>query len=83
MANDSSFLDSQVALAETAFGQGQLLATPIQMALIAACIANDGQMMAPYLVQSITNQDGDVPRRVTLRSGVLRYQVRRLQHCRI
>jgi len=57
---DSSFLNSQAALAETAFGQGQLLATPMQMALVAACIANDGQMMAPYLVQSITNQDGDV-----------------------
>ncbi len=60
VANDSSFLDSPVALAETAFGQGQLLATPMQMALIAACIANDGQMMTPYLVQSITNQDGKV-----------------------
>lgn len=59
VANDASFLDSQVALAETAFGQGQLLATPLQMALIAACIANDGKMMAPFLVQSITNPTGE------------------------
>lgn len=59
VANSAGFLDSPVALAETAFGQGQLLATPMQMALIAACIANDGKMMAPYLVESVTSQDGD------------------------
>ena len=59
IANDDAFLQSDAALAETAFGQGQLLATPMQMALIAACIANGGEMMTPYLVGSITDADGN------------------------
>lgn len=53
-------LDSQVALAETAFGQGQLLVTPMQMALVAAGIANGGTIMRPYLVASISEPDGTV-----------------------
>lgn len=36
-------------LASTAFGQGQLLATPLQMALVAATIANGGVMVRPHL----------------------------------
>ncbi len=59
LATKADFLRSQVALAETAFGQGQILASPMQMALIAACIANDGQMMQPYLVQEIETQSGN------------------------
>jgi peptidoglycan glycosyltransferase len=64
LANSLDFLDSQVALAETAFGQGQILATPLQMALIAACVANDGKMMQPYLVNSIESASGDELRSV-------------------
>lgn len=64
LANNLDFLDSQVALAETSFGQGQILATPLQMALIAACVANDGKMMTPYLVDSIESADGDELRSV-------------------
>lgn len=33
------------------FGQGPLAVTPLQMALVAACIGNDGVMMKPYLIQ--------------------------------
>lgn len=40
-------------LAATSIGQGQLLVTPMHMALIAATIANDGTMMEPYLVQEV------------------------------
>ena len=58
VAGSESFLDRDIALAETAFGQGQLLATPLHMAMVAACIANDGRMMAPFLVESITDSDG-------------------------
>ena len=36
-------------LASTAFGQGQLLATPLQMAQVAAAIANNGVLAAPHL----------------------------------
>ena len=39
------------ALADTAFGQGQALVTPLDMAQMVAVIANDGRLMRPYLVQ--------------------------------
>jgi peptidoglycan glycosyltransferase len=46
----AGFLDSQSAVADTGFGQGQLLTTPLNMALVAATIANGGVTMHPYLV---------------------------------
>jgi len=44
------FLDASSAVADTGFGQGQLLTTPLNMALVAATIANGGSTMHPYLV---------------------------------
>jgi peptidoglycan glycosyltransferase len=52
------FLDSPVAVLETAFGQGELQATPLQMALVAAGIAHDGEIMRPYLVSRLAEADG-------------------------
>jgi len=40
---------SRVLLASTAFGQGELLVTPLQMAVVAAVIANDGELGRPHL----------------------------------
>lgn len=40
-------------LAATAYGQGEVQATPLQMALIAATVARGGQLPAPYLVASV------------------------------
>jgi penicillin-binding protein A len=54
------FLNRRAALADTGFGQGELLITPLQMAMIAAAIGNDGVMMQPYLVEQITRPDGSV-----------------------
>jgi len=42
----------------TSIGQGETLASPLQMAMIAASIDNDGKMMQPYLVDRIENADG-------------------------
>jgi penicillin-binding protein A len=47
-----------VELASAAFGQGEVLVTPLQMALVAATVANDGVMMRPYLVESLTGARG-------------------------
>lgn len=58
LATDPDFLDAPIALAETAFGQGQLQATPLQMALVAAGIANGGAVMRPWLVAAMENADG-------------------------
>jgi peptidoglycan glycosyltransferase len=41
---------SRVLLANTAYGQGQLQVTPLQMALITAAIANGGTMPQPHVV---------------------------------
>ncbi len=60
VASSRAFLESAPALADTGFGQGELLATPLQMAMVAAAIANDGAMMRPYLVQRILAPDGAI-----------------------
>ena len=39
-------------------GQGQLLMTPLHVAMMGATVANDGKMMKPYLVNSITTASG-------------------------
>jgi peptidoglycan glycosyltransferase len=57
---DPGFLNRRAALAATGFGQGQLQVTPLQMAMVAAAIANDGWMMQPYLVDTVTRPDGSV-----------------------
>jgi penicillin-binding protein A len=41
-----------------AFGQERLLVTPLQMAMVAAAIANQGVVMRPHVVQKIVSPDG-------------------------
>ncbi len=55
---DPGFLNQRPALADTGYGQGQMLVTPLQMAMIAASIANDGVLLQPYLVERVTRPDG-------------------------
>jgi peptidoglycan glycosyltransferase len=57
LARDPGELDQPNALADTAFGQGALLVTPLHMALVIAGIANGGEMMRPLLVESV-RRDG-------------------------
>ena len=40
-------------LVQTAFGQGELQATPMQMALVAASVANGGRVPTPYVVSEV------------------------------
>ena len=47
-----------VELANAAYGQGETFVTPLQMALVAATIANDGVLMKPHLVTAITGDGG-------------------------
>src|SRR6185437_2281839 len=49
-----------VLLANSGFGQGQLQVTPLQMALVAATVANKGSLPRPYLVQQVRAADGGV-----------------------
>jgi peptidoglycan glycosyltransferase len=41
-----------------AFGQERLLVTPLQMAMVAAAVANDGQVMHPHLVDRVVGPNG-------------------------
>jgi peptidoglycan glycosyltransferase len=41
-----------------AFGQDKLLVTPLQMALVAAAVANNGTIMEPHLVWKVTSPGG-------------------------
>lgn len=49
---------AQTALA--AIGQSDVQVTPLQMAMIAAAVANNGQLMKPYLIDSVVNADLEV-----------------------
>ena len=53
-------LNSQAAIANFAFGQGDLLATPLQMASAFASIAADGQYTEPFLVKALLDESGNV-----------------------
>ena len=45
-------------IAQLGIGQGALLVTPLQMALVADAFANGGRMMQPYLVEQVLTADG-------------------------
>ena len=45
-------------LALTGIGQGDVEGNPLQMAMVAAAIANDGMLMEPRLVNSVLKYDG-------------------------
>ena len=44
--------------ANTSIGQGFVLATPLQMAVIASTVANWGTVYQPHLVEKVVTQDG-------------------------
>ena len=45
-----------VELANAAYGQAETFVTPLQMALVASTVANDGELMRPRLVTAMTGQ---------------------------
>jgi peptidoglycan glycosyltransferase len=47
-----------VELANASYGQAETFVTPLQMALVAATVANDGELMRPRLVTALTGKDG-------------------------
>jgi peptidoglycan glycosyltransferase len=49
---DPSTMD-KAHVAQASIGQGEVLATPLQMALAAAAVANQGQIMKPYIVSEV------------------------------
>jgi peptidoglycan glycosyltransferase len=57
--------NSQIDSGRLAFGQYNMLATPLQMALVGATIANKGVVPKPYLVQKVVAADGSTVTKTT------------------
>ncbi len=62
-ADLSDLQSSKNLLAATAYGQGEVQATPLQMALVAAVVAHGGELPAPYLVSSVNDPETGKPLR--------------------
>ena len=52
-------LDSSAALANLSFGQGELLASPLQLAAAYAALANGGTYREPVLMKYLIDQEGE------------------------
>ena len=53
---------NQVDVGRLAFGQWTMLVTPLQMAMVAATVANGGVVPKPYIVQKVIGPDGSTVR---------------------
>lgn len=47
-------------LAASAIGQGKVLTTPLNMAMVASSIANSGEMVRPILVKNVVSTNGKI-----------------------
>lgn len=54
----SGQLDRPILVADTAFGQGELLVSPLQMALVAATIARGGSLPTPHYATKVLDAQG-------------------------
>lgn len=59
-------INSPQSLANLCFGQGELLVSPVQMAVAYACFANGGYYRAPTLMKGIIDENGDIIQKVKL-----------------
>src|SRR5256885_14714823 len=56
--SDSGTIDRPTLLADTSYGQGQLLVSPLQMALVYAAIANGGVMPTGHYPTQVRGAQG-------------------------
>jgi len=61
ISNNGS-LDRPTLVADTSYGQGQLLVSPLQMALVAATVGNHGVQVQPHYATEIRDPSGGVLR---------------------
>lgn len=52
-------------VASTAMGQGRILVSPMQMALVAAGVANGGVVMKPFVLEKVVARNGMVIKRMS------------------
>jgi penicillin-binding protein A len=58
---------AKVDLGRLGIGQDKLTVTPLQMAEVAATVANDGTLMVPHMTARIVNSEGEVVQRISPR----------------
>jgi peptidoglycan glycosyltransferase len=54
-----------VDLARVAIGQERLLATPLQIAMVASAVADNGKLMKPQIWNRVVDSDGSVTKRMS------------------
>jgi penicillin-binding protein A len=66
--------DPRVDLGRMGIGQDKLTVTPLQMAEVAATVANRGRLMVPHLTSRIINSEGETVKRISpqLQSEVMK-----------
>jgi peptidoglycan glycosyltransferase len=62
--SNSGTLDRPTLVADTSYGQGELLVSPLQMALVAATVGNHGVQVQPHYATEIRDPSGGVLRTV-------------------
>ena len=56
----TNFENDPPKLAQSSIGQNDVQATPLQMALVAAAVANGGEIMTPHVVREVRDDQGEV-----------------------
>ena len=56
----TDFENDAPKLAQSSIGQNDVRATPLQMALVAAAVANGGEIMTPHVVREVRDDQGEV-----------------------
>ncbi len=67
--SNSGSLDRPTLLADTSYGQGELLTSPLQMALVAATVGNHGVQVQPHYGTEVRDPSGGVLRAISGGAG--------------
>jgi murein DD-endopeptidase MepM/ murein hydrolase activator NlpD len=62
--------ENDLLRAVTAIGQGEVLTSPMNMAMVVLSVLNDGEMPVPYLVESVREPGGEVIRDLSNRNVI-------------
>jgi peptidoglycan glycosyltransferase len=60
----TDFENDTPKLAQSSIGQNDVRATPLQMALVAAAVANGGEIMTPHVVREVRDDQGEIVERI-------------------
>ena len=72
ISNNGKFA-SEVQLADSGYGQGQILVNPVHVASIYSSFVNDGNMVMPYLEIKGNNVDGEKNNQETTANASVKY----------